>query len=136
MDLFRLEGYIKTGFDENVQDALTVFEKFSQIGQGQQLEAHFSLGDTQETIQGRQSQFKAGGIGWVIKAFRQFGDCLNRINFIREIEVLAEANIQAVTKGIKDIDEYVILREGRVAQICNAGFKDIGLRIIRALIDA
>ena len=113
-----------------------MLEEFPQVGQCQQLEVHFGLGDTEEAIERRESQLKAGGIRWVIEACGDLRDRLEGIDFMGEIEMLAEVDIEPVTERTEYFHKNVIVSKAGIVQAGDAGFKLIGLRVIDALINA
>ena len=97
---------------------------------------HFGLGDAQEAIERRESQLEAGGIRWVIEACGDLRDRLEGINFMGEIEMLAEVDIEPVAERTECFYKSVILSEVGIAQAGDAGLELIRLRVIHALIDA
>lgn len=110
-------------------------EEFSKVRQRQQLEVHFGFGDAQEAIERGESQLKAGGIRWVIETCGDLRDCLEGINFMGEIEMLAEVDIKPVAERTEYFYKNVILSEIGIAQSGDAGLELIRLRVIRALIN-
>ena len=97
---------------------------------------HFGLGDAQEAIERRESQLKAGGIGWVIETRGDLREGLEGINLMSEIEMLVEVDIKPVAERTEYFYENVILSKVGIAQSGDAGLELIGLRVIHALIDA